>query len=91
MGRPIVTTNAVGCREVVEDGMNGFLCQPRDTADLAEKLERMIALSPQARVEMGRKGREKMEREFDERIVIDRYLAIIGEILNESPNVHGFG
>jgi glycosyltransferase involved in cell wall biosynthesis len=81
-GRPIVTTNAVGCREVVEDGVNGFLCRPRDVADLAEKLERMIALPPGSRVEMVRRGRAKMEREFDERIVIDRYLATIGEILN---------
>jgi glycosyltransferase involved in cell wall biosynthesis len=86
MGRAIVTSNAVGCREVVEDGVNGFLCQPRDAADLAEKLERMIELSPAARAEMGRKGREKMEREFDERIVIDRYLVVIGEILSESRN-----
>jgi len=86
MGRAIVTSNAVGCREVVEDGVNGFLCQPRDAADLAAKLEKMIELSPAARAEMGRRGREKMEREFDERIVIDRYLATIGEILNESRN-----
>jgi glycosyltransferase involved in cell wall biosynthesis len=84
IGRPIVTTDAVGCRDVVEDGVNGFLCRMRDAADLAEKLERMIALSPEARGEMGRKGRVKVEREFDERIVIDRYLATIGEILNES-------
>src|SRR6266849_7189519 len=48
MGRPIVTSNAVGCREVVEDRVNGFLCRPRDAADLAEKLERMITLSPEA-------------------------------------------
>jgi glycosyltransferase involved in cell wall biosynthesis len=91
MGRPIVTTNAVGCREVVEDGRNGFLCRPRDAADLAEKLERMIALSPQARAEMGHQGRKKMEREFDERIVIGRNLAVIGEILNESPSAPGLG
>jgi glycosyltransferase involved in cell wall biosynthesis len=86
IGRPIVTTNAVGCRDVVDDRVNGFLCRPRDAADLAEKLERMITLSPEARAEMGHRGRVKMEREFDERIVIDRYLAIIGEILNESRN-----
>ena len=88
IGRPIITTNAVGCREVVEDGVNGFLCRPRDDADLAEKLERMITLSPEARAKMGRSGREKMEREFDERIVIDRYLAIIEEILGGSQNAH---
>ena len=87
IGRPIITTNAVGCREVVEDGVNGFLCRTRDVVDLADKLEKMIALSPEVRSEMGRRGRAKMEREFDERIVIDRYRATIEEILNESHKV----
>ena len=74
MGRPIITTNSVGCREVVDDGVNGFLCQPQDAQDLAEKMERFIALSSSERAEMGRRGREKIEREFDEKIVISKYL-----------------
>lgn len=84
MGRPIITTNAVGCREVVDDGVNGFLCQPRDVGDLTEKMERMIALSPEARAEMGRRGREKVERDFDEQIVINRYLEVIKQIAGGS-------
>ncbi|MEK6210336.1 MAG: glycosyltransferase family 4 protein [Pseudomonadota bacterium] len=82
MGRPVITTDSVGCREAVEDGVNGYLCQVKDAGDLAEKMERFLALPLDVLVNMGRKGREKMEREFDERIVIDRYLAVIGEILN---------
>jgi glycosyltransferase involved in cell wall biosynthesis len=82
MGRPIITTDAVGCREVVNDGVNGYLCRTRDAADLADKMERMIALAPFERLEMGRRGREKMEREFDERIVITKYLEVISEILH---------
>ena len=77
MGRPIITTDAVGCREVVDDGVNGFLCRYQDVQDLAKKMERMLELSPEARSEMGRRGREKIEREFDERLVIDRYLEVI--------------
>ena len=80
MGRPIITTDAVGCREVVDDGVNGFLCRVRDADDLAKKMERMLALSREARIEMGRRGREKMEREFDERLVIDRYLEVISTL-----------
>lgn len=77
MGRPIITTDAAGCREVVDDGVNGFLCRTQDAQDLAKKMERMLALSPEERIEMGRRGREKIEREFDERLVIDRYLEVI--------------
>ena len=80
MGRPIITTDAVGCREVVDDGVNGFLCRVRDAEDLAKKMERMLALSREERSEMGRHGREKMEREFDERIVIDRYLDVLSRL-----------
>jgi len=82
MGRPIITTDAVGCRDVVDDGVNGYLCRTRDAADLAHKVERMIALTPAERAEMGCRGREKMEREFDERFVIKKYLEVIREILH---------
>lgn len=74
MARPIVTTNAVGCREVVDDGINGYLCQPRDVLGLANKMAQMAALPPEMRMKMGQRGRRKVENEFDERIVIQKYL-----------------
>lgn len=81
MGRPIITTDAVGCREVVDDGVNGYLCQPRNAADLAAKMEQMLALTHQQRLAMGQRGRAKMEAEFDEQIVINKYLKAIEAIL----------
>ena len=81
MGRPLITTDAVGCREVVDDGQNGFLCQPRNAADLAAKMEQMMLLTPDQRIAMGQRGREKMERQFDERVVVQKYLAAIGNAL----------
>ena len=81
MGRPIITTDAVGCREVVDDGVNGFaLPGARDVDDLAKKMEQMLALSQEERSEMSRRGREKIEQEFDERLVIDRYLEVISTL-----------
>jgi len=82
MARPIITTDWVGCREVVDDGVNGFLCRPQDVDDLAEKMEQMIALTPEKRAEMGQRGREKVVLEFDEKIVINKYLKAIHEILD---------
>lgn len=84
IGRAIVTTDAVGCREVVDDGVNGYLCRTRDPLDLAEKLMQIIALDAAARAEMGRRGRDKVEREFDEKIVIRKYLEAIQEIAGPS-------
>jgi glycosyltransferase involved in cell wall biosynthesis len=56
MARPIITTYSVGCRDVVEDGVNGFLCRPRDASDLANKMERMISMSQTEREAMGLRG-----------------------------------
>ena len=83
MARPIITTDAVGCREVVDDGVNGYLCKVRDAADLAAKMEQMLSLSPEQRREMGLRGRAKMVAEFDEQIVIRKYLAAIEEVLKK--------
>lgn len=82
MGRPIVTTSAVGCRDAVDDGVTGLLCRVGDADDLAEKLLRMIEMSHEERVLMGLAGRRKMELEFDEKIVIDRYLRVIERIVS---------
>jgi len=81
MGRPIVTTDWVGCRDVVEHGRNGYLCQTRSVEDLAHKLRQMIELSPMTRAAMGNYSRDKIAREFDEQIVIRRYETAIDQAL----------
>ncbi len=77
MGKPIVTTDNVGCRETVDVGINGYLCEPRSSESLTEKLELIINMSHEQRLAMGLKSREKIQKEFDEKIVINKYLAAI--------------
>lgn len=77
MGRPIVASDSVGCRDVVDHGVSGYLCRPQDAHDLAEKLALVVDLSPIERANLGIRGREKVEREFDEKTVIDKYLATL--------------
>jgi len=83
MAKPIITTRVPGCKEVVDDGINGYLCRSRDRDSLATQMKKMIMLSSDERVEMGRRGREKMIAEFEEKIVIDKYLETIQEIIAE--------
>ena len=73
-GRPIITTNRSGCREVVDDGVNGFVVREKDSADLIEKIEKFLALPVEDRKKMGLAGRAKVEREFDRQIVVRKYL-----------------
>ncbi len=82
MSRPIVATDVPGCREVVDDGVSGYLCKVRDVSDLADKLESILLLSKQQRTDMGLMGRGKMQREFDAGIILHRYLNVVDEVLN---------
>ena len=80
MARPILTTNVPGCRDCVDEGVNGFMFQPQDASDLVRALNKFKSLDQDARVQMGAAGRRKVEMEFDERIVIDRYLIAISSL-----------
>lgn len=83
MARPLVATDVPGCREVVDDGVNGWLCKVRDSVDLAGRMMRLAEATPAGRLEMGRQSRLKVERTFDERIVIQAYLDVIERALGE--------
>ena len=72
--RPIITTNRSGCREVIEDGKNGYLVKERNSSDLIQKIEKFLSLSWEERRKMGLSGRKKVEREFDRKIVVNKYM-----------------
>jgi glycosyltransferase involved in cell wall biosynthesis len=80
MGRPIVATNVPGCREVVENGVNGLLCEARDAASLTAQLAAMLDLPQAERQKMAERGRKKIEKEFDERAVVQRYRELVHQI-----------
>ena len=77
MGRPIVTTDVPGCREVVADGVNGLLCEVKSAESLAAKLAQMLDMNGDERRAMGERGREKVTSEFDERMVVERYKELL--------------
>ena len=81
MGKPVITTDAPGCRDVVRDGVNGYKVPVRDAQALAEAMARFAALTPAARAAMGRASRELVETRFDERIVIQAYLDVLGGVV----------
>lgn len=86
MGKPLITTDNVGCREVVEDGVTGYLCKVKDVVDLVEKMEQFIHLTPKDKMQMGLKGRNKMIAEFDEKNIIQLYHKKIEEFLGSKTH-----
>lgn len=80
MARPVITTDAPGCRDTLVDGRSGFLCRPADAQDLADKLLRFTALTLPARQAMGQQGREWVAQNFAEGLVIGRYLEVVAQM-----------
>ena len=80
MAKPVITTDSIGCRNVVDDQVNGFLCKVKNPEDLADKMLRLIQMKQEDRLAMGKAGRQKMAKEFDEAIVINKYLDCIDNL-----------
>lgn len=77
MKRPIVTTQVPGCADVVEDGVNGFLCRARDATSLAEAMLQAARLDDSEWRKMGLAGRRRVVRDFSEAAVIGAYLGAL--------------
>jgi glycosyltransferase involved in cell wall biosynthesis len=82
MSKPIITTNVAGCKEIVEHGSTGFVCESKNSIDLAQKITDFINLPDSDKILMGEKGRIKMIAEFEKKIVVNKYITAINEILN---------
>lgn len=79
-GRPVITTNRSGCREIVDDGVNGYIVEQQNSQDLIEKIEKFIELRHEEKKKMGLAGRAKVEKEFDRQIVVEAYMEEIEKI-----------
>ncbi|WP_421237212.1 glycosyltransferase family 4 protein [Aeromonas jandaei] len=82
MAKPLVTTDSVGCRDVVLDRETGLLCLVKDHISLAECFEIFINMPVSQREEMGQAGRAFMAQVFDERLVIEQYLETLKKYIH---------
>lgn len=73
-GRPCIASDVNGSVDVVEDGVNGYIFRRGDAASLIEKTEQFLSLSHEEKRQMGLRGHEKVARDFDRKIVMDKYL-----------------
>src|SRR5699024_727813 len=81
MGKPLLASNIPGCKEIIDDGRNGFLFESQSVDSLEKTVVKLIELNPDQRDRMGKKSREKAVKEFDRQIVVNKYLKEIEKIL----------
>jgi glycosyltransferase involved in cell wall biosynthesis len=83
-GKPIIATDVPGCNHVVVDHYNGLLCKVKDANDLAGKMKEIAGFEDEMLKQLGRNGRMKMEAEYDESRVINKYLHAVDELKKAS-------
>ncbi|WP_366184840.1 glycosyltransferase family 4 protein [Flavobacterium ovatum] len=81
-GKPIVTTDAIGCRECVDEGLNGYKVPVKSIQELADAIEKLIN-SPEDRERMGNYARAKAEKEFDQKDFVKLHMNIFKSLLNQ--------
>ena len=86
IGRPLIATNVPGCKDLVIEGVTGFLCNPKDANGLAKVMMSFLNLSELEKKEIGLNARRLVEDKFDHHIVINRYLKIIQEFKGNSSS-----
>ncbi len=87
MRRPIVTTDVPGCRDIVDDGINGYLCEARDGPALAQALERALKTDDATWQGMAQAGRARVLAQFSQDRVIALYRSALVEAGVASPSV----
>jgi glycosyltransferase involved in cell wall biosynthesis len=85
MARPLIASDVPGCRDVVEDGVNGYLCAVRSSASLAEAMRRLANLPPAQRLAMGEAARRRVQERFGEGLVIQAYLDVLASLDRATP------
>ena len=80
MGKPLVATDVPGCREVVRDHVNGFLCDAKSSTSLAQAMRAMLEATDDELTRMGKQSRQLVEKSFDEKLVIMKYLEAIQQL-----------
>jgi glycosyltransferase involved in cell wall biosynthesis len=85
MARPLIASNVPGCRDVVEDGVNGYLCAVRDAGSLAAAMRRLAQLPPAQQLAMGEAGRRRVQERFSESFVVRAYLDVLAGLDAAKP------
>jgi len=82
-GLPVVATNVGGVPEVITDGKNGFLVEPKNSLILAKKIEYLLNLEPERRKKMGLEGKKIVEEKFSLEKMVKNYENLYEESLSK--------
>ena len=83
MEKPLIASNIPGCKEIIDDGYNGYLFEVKSLSALEKKVTIFMELDSKEKELMGKNSRKKMKKEFNRDIVINKYMKVINSILSK--------
>lgn len=89
LGRPLIASNIPGCKEIIDDGINGYTFEVKNVDDMYKKVIKFIELNHDEKINMGINGRLKIEKEFDRTIVVKEYMNEIRNIIDNLESDEG--
>ncbi|GAD18348.1 glycosyltransferase [Helicobacter fennelliae] len=86
MGKPIITTNTSGCKELVRNGFNGFICEPKNAHSLYEAMQNFINTPLQQRQKIGKQSRQIVLRKYDKSLILKQYTQTLHSICQDKKS-----
>jgi glycosyltransferase involved in cell wall biosynthesis len=84
MELPVITTDHTGCKDLVKEGVNGYICKKLDKFELAQKMEQMLFLREEELIKMGSKGRQIVLQRYAVEFVNKNYQRLITSIFKNT-------
>ncbi|MDC0992152.1 glycosyltransferase family 4 protein [Gammaproteobacteria bacterium] len=88
MSLPVICSNVPGCRNIVSENFNGFLCEPKNSDSLRLAMEKMMHTTSENRKILGKNGRERVLKYFDEKILIKEAISIVNDLASIAPHLN---
>lgn len=88
MSLPVICSNVPGCRNIVSENFNGFLCEPKNSDSLRLAMEKMMHTTAENRKILGKNGRERVLKYFDEKILIKEAISIVNDLASIAPHLN---
>lgn len=79
-GRAIIASNIPGCKEIINEGVNGYTFKVKDISDLIKQMEKFIKLSHNNKAKMGIEARKKVQEQFNREIIVNEYIEEIKKV-----------
>ncbi len=87
MAKPVIATNHGGSREIIENNVTGWLVEPRNPENLADKISYVLSLDQKKKDSIGQNAQKKIKQKFSLRQMLNQTLEVYEELIARKKNI----